>query len=159
MIDCHVIFNKPTDREDWLQRCLTSLQHPQVRVKVHVFEESAPVRPRRYAILQAHDPSRWIMFADPDDYAVQPGYDNFVAFLQSTDADAVAPDEVVEARFGSQVTPGPHHLVALRGEALKHISHFDEGQHYYNLWGQIQRFPEPAYCWRLHGSNTGGGRS
>ena len=154
-IDCHIIFNEPTDREDWLARCIASLEHPAVSVHVHRFSESAPVRPRRHAIVQAHDKSRWIMFADPDDYALRPAYDRFIEMLLGTDEDVAWPFETVLREDGREgLYIGPHHLVALRRSA---IVEYDPMGWYFGHVRTGAVFQEPAYCWVRHPATTSGG--
>lgn len=156
MIDCHIIFNVPTDREDWLAHCVQSLQHPSVQIHIHRFEESEFVEYRRKRIMDTHDPTRWIMFADPDDYAVQPGYNAYIEFLLQTDENVVWPweqycrDGVV---FATRTTP--HHLVALRGDVKIPDAH--PARYFNHFRGQGVCFPQIAYCWQRYSGCTLGG--
>ena len=150
LIDCYVIFNEPTDREDWLARCVASLEHPAVNVEVCRFATSGLVAPRRHTIIQNHDPARWLLFADPDDEAVNPGYTRFMDFLQTTTAQAVFSKEVDSK--GNTITG--HHLVALRGAALAQVT-IPEQQYETQVYPDAL-FPEVTYLWHHHAANTRG---
>jgi hypothetical protein len=158
MIDCHVVFNEPTDREDWLERCVASLQHPDVAIHVHRFVESAPVNGRRKAIFQEHDPSRWIMFADPDDFVVQPDYDQFVSAVLASGGDNVWCPEIILGRGEPDLNDRPHHFVALRGDAIAELlQHPAAGRAYYPfLVPTGERVVAAPYRWVDHGRNTRG---
>lgn len=158
MIDCHIIFNEPTDREDWLDRCVQSLQHPDVTVHVHRFAESSCVRPRRLAIMQAHLGDNWIMFADPDDYVYPEVFCQYVYFLKTIRGEfAWCAEEMINLATGdSRKWYEPHHLVAFRGSLVKTAN--PEGRYPQKfLRSTTNYFPEPAYCYVLHADNTRGG--
>ena len=154
MIDCHVIFTEETDREDWLARCRASLEHPDVTLHVHRFAKADErATPRRKRIHEAQDPERWLMFADPDDYAVQPGYNNFIEHLKTFEGNITHPMEVYKP--SGCIYNTTHHLVAVRRTPvpLNHPSRI------YNLFfcAESVLFPEIAYAWIEHGANTRGG--
>jgi hypothetical protein len=158
MIDCHVIYNQPTDKAEWLDRCVASLAHDDVMVHVHRFAESAPVNPRRLNIFKHHNPERWIMFADPDDYVVQSEYDRFVAAVLASENDCVWCPEIILGRGEPQVNDRPHHPVALRGQAVLNLIKHPRAPHlhypFFVARGErVEAFP---YRWVTHENNTRG---
>lgn len=157
MIDVHIIYNEPTDCSNRLAKCVASLEHPDVEITVHRFSTSAPVRQRRSDILTRHDPSRWIMFADPDDYAVQPGYKQYVEHLLTTEENVCWPYEVVVQEGYPErtvVASTPHHLVALRG---MWVAPYPPTRRYFTHAVRAgELFPKVAYCWVRHNKATCG---
>ena len=153
-IDCHIIFTESMDREDWLERCVASLEHPDVVVHVHRFANAdEQATPRRVRIHNANDPERWCMFADPDDYAVESGYSSFIEHLKTFEGDVTHPQEMWEP--AGTVCSRPHHLVATRGlrvpEDLSSTFNF-----YFDRESVL--FPQVAYAWVEHGQNSRGGK-
>lgn len=153
-VTCLIIFTEETDREDWLRRCMASLEHPDVEVVVHRFakadENATKRRVRIHNEFVSKYPEQWLMFADPDDHAVQPGYGRFIEYLESTEHAMIHPIEVVDPLGVEQRLP--HHLIAVRGEKISSSC----GKYHLALDKSIM-FPEVAYQFNSnHGGNTGG---
>jgi hypothetical protein len=158
MIDCHIIFNEPTDREDWLDRCVASLEHPDIAVHVHRFAESAPVNPRREAIMRVHTGDNWFMFADPDDYAYPPALRDYVEFLCGVEGDLAWGAEIqrVLSSGALRYIAMPHHLVAIRRTMVLECVPSGLPPYHYTRDTRLF-FPYPVYNWVMHGHNTAGG--
>lgn len=164
LVTAAIVFNTPTDRADWLDRCLASLGAARVSAPVYHFGESAPLRERQYQIAKRHH-SGWLLFVDPDDW-VTPEFKEFAEYLRegADGADAVWAEENWMEPDGTFYRTGTrsHHPVALRGRALAAWVKQSNAAGRNLQWNLPQRvaalqYPEPVYNWVYdHGANTRG---
>ena len=154
-----VVYNEPTDREDWLQRMLDSAKNGPEPL-VYRYADSAPFRKRCYDIASKLD--GWVTFADPDDFLLPREYGRLLQHLETTEADAVWTYEFRAHGQFMHLFMGHHHLVCLRDKAKEQWLRLSE-QHEYKLRWDIQPdidaecFPHAVYVWNMqHGSNTRG---
>ena len=160
MIDVHIL-TLETERKDWLDQCLASLQGEPVTLHVipgtvgHIGDGRA----RGFALGE----HQYVSFVDPDDFVLPGGFAACEAYLdEHTHCDAVGTHEFifVDGKNMSRCRESkiPHHLIVFRRTFINlFIEELKNTQRVPIHWllTKLQRIPmiqRPYYCWRIHGN-------